>query len=878
MEERRVFIGEHLKVRRKESEGGCGVIGLASSDPVAGRNIIRPLEQMHNRGNGKGGGIAAAGCFPGFKDHYALHIGYMDRKVVEKVEEEFITPNFDISDRFDLPSVDDFQDIPGIAIEPPAVTRYFCRVRRGVLSKFSSESGIEDPDRAEDEFVYRNSWNLNNKWYAETEEKKAFVLSHGKNLMVLKGVGYAESIAKFYLMDDFEANIWIGHQRYPTRGRVWHPGGAHPFIGLNSALVHNGDLANYHSICEYLQQRGRLTQFQTDTEVAAHLFDYYTRVLGYPLEYTIEALAPTTEMDFDMLPRSKQRLYKAIGAAHIHGSPDGPWFFIILRNDAASGKLQLIGITDTSMLRPQVFALSRGSLDIGVVASEKQAIDALLEELSLDTKDDDSTPRCPVADLSWVSRGGSHTDGGAFIFTLESSGNGTANGNANGNMDGNSNKHRNGKNGLLKLECTDKFGRPVIVPGAQKELESHAEMSQGSLPGEKEVAKKVSESIEGNGAFEAFEEISTGFKEINYNETSYAFKEIAGIAGEGAGELSKCSEVLTLLLDRRYHTGDKKRKWITAMAGKALLQVFAKAPGSREQDHRMPDFVRFEHGTAKDLSQYSGEGDDLEKKSLFLDAAGFDIEGPASVASFIVRAFRIGFRKFIIFNLAGHRFLGCGLGPSTTDTKIDLYGSSGDYTASGIDGAEVHIHGDAQDQVGQIMKSGRIVIHGNVGQTFLYGAKGGSAFVSGNTGGRPLINAVGNIRAVINGSCLDYAAESFMAGEGLGGGFVLINGLRINIYGEVIGLKNRLPGGNFFSLASGGAGYLNDPYHSVTPNQLNGAKFVPFKQEDWNIISKYLQLNENYFGISINGDILTVDRIRKWPQEVFRKVVAVKNG
>ena len=42
-------------------EGGCGVVGLAASVQVAGRHLIAPARQMHNRGNGKGGGIAAAG-------------------------------------------------------------------------------------------------------------------------------------------------------------------------------------------------------------------------------------------------------------------------------------------------------------------------------------------------------------------------------------------------------------------------------------------------------------------------------------------------------------------------------------------------------------------------------------------------------------------------------------------------------------------------------------------------------------------------------------------------------------------------------------------------------------------------------------------------
>ena len=102
--------------------------------------------------------------------------------------------------------------------------------------------------------------------------------------------------------------------------------------------------------------------------------------------------------------------------------------------------------------------------------------------------------------------------------------------------------------------------------------------------------------------------------------------------------------------------------------------------------------------------------------------------------------------------------------------RLDIYGDAGDYLGSGLDGAHIFVHGDAQDQVGQILKRGRLVIHGDVRQTFLYGAKGGEIFVLGSAAGRPLINAVGRPRAVINGTCLDYLAESFMAGDPLNGG------------------------------------------------------------------------------------------------------------
>src|SRR5262249_20774591 len=156
--------------------------------------------------------------------------------------------------------------------------------------------------------------------------------------------------------------------RYPTKGRVWHPGGAHPFVGLHEALVHNGDFANYFSICEYLSQRNIYPHFLTDTEVSALLFDLLHRIYRYPLEYVIEALAPTTERDFILLPDEKQRIYQLLQKTHMHGSPDGPWFFLIAQSLALYQNgpgYRLIGITDTSMLRPQVFALQKGEVPVG---------------------------------------------------------------------------------------------------------------------------------------------------------------------------------------------------------------------------------------------------------------------------------------------------------------------------------------------------------------------------------------------------------------------------------------------------------------------------------------------------------------------------------
>ena len=153
------------------------------------------------------------------------------------------------------------------------------------------------------------------------------------------------------------------------------------------------------------------------------------------------------------------------------------------------------------------------------------------------------------------------------------------------------------------------------------------------------------------------------------------------------------------------------------------------------------------------------------------------------------------------------------------------------------------------------MKSGKLVIYGDVGQAFMYGAKGGKVFVLGNTAGRPLIGAVGNPKVVINRICLDYLAQSFMAGDPhKDGGFIILGGLKFNEFGEINNLESPYPGGNLFSLASGGAIFANDPTANIKIGQLHGGKFDDFSNKDWKLIEPYLQENEKLFGI-INNEL-----------------------
>ncbi|MEX2030132.1 MAG: hypothetical protein WD906_04085 [Anaerolineales bacterium] len=819
--------------RKAEAEGGCGVIGIASSVPVEGRHLLQSLIQMRNRGNGKGGGAALAGLDPAWigvdaqslADHYLLAIAYLEPSARAQVEERFVHPAFDVHFVREFP-VAHASEWP---VQPPDVVAYLVSPTRSALDEFAGRSGLQQAgsDILADEFVYQNSNRLNRDFYASLGEKRAFVLSHGKDLLVLKMVGFGDDVIAAYQLEHASAHVWIGHHRYPTKGRVWHPGGAHPFVGLHEALVHNGDFANYASVCAYLAQHNIHPLFLTDTEVSVLVFDLLHRTFGYPLEYVMECLAPTTERDFALLPERRRDIYRMLQEVHIHASPDGPWFFLIAQTAAATGlrDVRLIGITDPSMLRPQVFALQRGSAEspsIGFAASEKQAIDAALASLSA------SDPRFGTRpDRLWNARGGSHTDGGAFSFTIE---------------------RRAAGSGVLV--CQDKFGQPI-------EVEETALPDAGGRSG---VPIRASMPIPGGPPRAVLEGFIRALPNADYGSVEAWLEDLARRATDDPARES-AFETLGLLMDRRFRCAPLRRRSVLALIDRALDRLVASV--SREPS---PGFVLGQFGKRQN-------GAERPDQRLILDGAGYPPDGKQSLARAVCEAVVRGYRRITIVHAHGHRFLGTGLGPSQDGLRIDVFGSPGDYLASGVDGVEVVVHGDGQDQLAQIMKAGRLVIHGDVGQTFLYAAKGGEVFVLGNAAGRPLINAVGKPHVVINGTCLDYLAESFMAGDAMrGGGFAILNGLAHRGDGALVDLDTPYPGGNLFSLASGGALFIRDPRRRVGEDQLNGGEFAEFSESHWELIRPLLEENDRLFGIPVQR-LLEVDGSPSTPDRVYRVIV-----
>ena len=97
---KRLYPNALPDIRKESEEGGCGVTGFACSVPVGGKHIFEPSRLMHNRGNGKGGGIAAAGLVAAdlgvsqsvLDDCYMIQVALLEPEARGDVEKHCLTP------------------------------------------------------------------------------------------------------------------------------------------------------------------------------------------------------------------------------------------------------------------------------------------------------------------------------------------------------------------------------------------------------------------------------------------------------------------------------------------------------------------------------------------------------------------------------------------------------------------------------------------------------------------------------------------------------------------------------------------------------------------------------------------------------------------
>lgn len=328
----------------------CSIFGAMdrSGRSFSGEGVIKAIANMHDRGNGLGGGFAIYGLYPEHADNYALHIMYLNND--GKLDtEEFLRQHFDIVWQEEVPC----RAIAAIK-NPPLVGRYFVDVPPGLPENLSA-----------DDYVVARVMEIN------TGANNSFVFSSGKNMAVFKGVGYPEEIAEYFRLEEYKGYLWTSHGRFPTNTAAWW-GGAHPFSILDWTVVHNGEISSYGINRRYLEQFGYQCTMQTDTEVIAYAVDLLMRKHNLPLEIAVKVFAPPFWEDIERMPNGEQKLLRALRQTYGSLLLNGPFAVVIAH------KGEMIGLTDRIRLRPLTVG-EKG--DMLYLSSEESAIRLVEPEL-----------------------------------------------------------------------------------------------------------------------------------------------------------------------------------------------------------------------------------------------------------------------------------------------------------------------------------------------------------------------------------------------------------------------------------------------------------------------------------------------------------------
>ena len=250
---------------------GCAIAAVISRDGkrMSGEMITEAMRPMHDRSNGLGGGFAAYGIYPEYRDFYALHL-FFDTRDTRKDCEAYLKEYFEIVHTERIPT----RKIPAITDEP-MIWRYFVDPLKSMLASLQLD---------EKEFVARIVTRIN------TEMNGAYVFSSGKNMGTFKAVGFPEDVGVFYRLEEYEGYSWTAHGRYPTNTPGWW-GGAHPFTLLDYSVVHNGEISSYDANRRFIEMFGYKCNLQTDTEVITYILDYLVRVQGLTLSEAANVIA-----------------------------------------------------------------------------------------------------------------------------------------------------------------------------------------------------------------------------------------------------------------------------------------------------------------------------------------------------------------------------------------------------------------------------------------------------------------------------------------------------------------------------------------------------------------------------------------------------------
>ena len=321
-----------------------------SGKRFSGEEIIKSIEVMHDRSNGLGGGFAAYGIYPEYKDYYALHLFY-DNTESKKECESFLERHFDIINLSKIPT----RKHRGITDEP-LIWRYFVTP----LPTKLAESQLD-----EDEFMVRCVFRVN------TRIKGAYIFSCGKNMGAFKAVGFPEDVGRFYRLEEYQGYCFTAHGRYPTNTPGWW-GGAHPFALLDYSVVHNGEISSYDANRRFIEMYGYKCTLQTDTEVITYIIDYLHRRQGLTLEEIAKVVAAPFWKTIEAMPEEEKQLCTYLRDVYSSCLITGPFSILV----GFTGGL--MALNDRLKLRSMVVGEAG---DMAYVASEESAIRIISPDL-----------------------------------------------------------------------------------------------------------------------------------------------------------------------------------------------------------------------------------------------------------------------------------------------------------------------------------------------------------------------------------------------------------------------------------------------------------------------------------------------------------------
>lgn len=327
---------------------GCAIAGIIDKSGARhdGGDILRSIALMHDRSNGLGGGFAAYGIYPEYKDLYAFHIMYENKEA--RTQTEAYLDTYFMSEKQERIPTEYVRSIKN----PPDIWRYF-------LAPHPVRLNMSELDEAE--------YTMQHVFHINGHIDGAFVASSGKNMGAFKGVGYPEDIGEFYRIRDYKAWGWTAHGRFPTNTPGWW-GGAHPFTLLNWSVVHNGEISSYDTNRRYVEQFGYDCELQTDTEVITYLFDLLARRHGFSQEMAAHIMTASSWADIDRMPPERAKFETALRMAYSNALVNGP-FSVILGSDEG-----LLALNDRLKLRALMVA-EKGSMVY--LASEQAAIEII---------------------------------------------------------------------------------------------------------------------------------------------------------------------------------------------------------------------------------------------------------------------------------------------------------------------------------------------------------------------------------------------------------------------------------------------------------------------------------------------------------------------